>query len=786
MLDSLIHVILAAGHNNIPLVVTETGWPYDPYNIAEATMHDEDDGSLGTFSTSLQDKSLNSMMKHDYQQSLSIHLPKSLSSRLEQPHSPTLESGPLKANSPKTHLTPFRKMFDPFVKSNSQKISISTSKKNTLRKSLIYGFSNAGTDPTLARKILFWNNNRMPYFEFLVKNSNDVLVAKTKKVGNELVNAYNSMVTEFVSYDLAHSQKSGFPIPEKTYDSKESTGQSKVHVDQKIVADVHPALETAALMKNEPTTVSVVISSGNHGLPSDESHGPSPLLDRWRLGGGCDCGGWDMGCPLIVLGNPNIQEDKSVWDSDGSARHELKSIVCELFKEFLDTLSLAENRIISEKVPAATSGPQMSVTMRKASTGKKQINVKSSLKLQHLKDLAVWASHDAAIPSLGAFFGHHFAASSEALGSPVDPSLFACQRCESMLHPGFNCTIRIEKNKTNSRHKGKKTTNHPRNNIVYTCNFCSHRNMKRGTPQNTSQQKDKTNPKSTNNKSNNTLSSFKSKAPKYKDNVVANVIAAPLGSTPDEPSRSRMGNLETLKVKGKSTDMNHIAASLGSRADNPGRGNMGILQVCETLKVKDNFADINTKAASIRSTVDSPIGNFGIIEMSETLEARNDSIASGPNADDLEGGKMGVLEISETLKVINEPTASAPNEDDPDRGKMDTLEISETLKVIEDFTDINTTSDDLRGNIGVVEISETLEVKNDNAASGPVTPLTKPTLTLLDSKKKNRNRSAAKKTPAPNSTSEAPNVSTSNRRRRKSWTSLKEIAKNNEKSRRLF
>lgn len=66
--------------------------------------------------------------------------------------------------------------------------------------------------------------------------------------------------------------------------------------------------------------------------------------------------------------------------------------------------------------------------MGKVSTGKKQINVKSSLKLQHIKDLAVWASHDAAIPSLGAFFGHHFAASSEALGSPVDPSLFACQR----------------------------------------------------------------------------------------------------------------------------------------------------------------------------------------------------------------------------------------------------------------------------------------------------------------------------------------------------------------------
>lgn len=49
-------------------------------------------------------------------------------------------------------------------------------------------------------------------------------------------------------------------------------------------------------------TLNVVIPIGNHGLPTVESHGPSTLLDRWRFGGGCDCGGWDMGCPLLILG----------------------------------------------------------------------------------------------------------------------------------------------------------------------------------------------------------------------------------------------------------------------------------------------------------------------------------------------------------------------------------------------------------------------------------------------------------------------------------------------------
>ncbi|XP_065858281.1 uncharacterized protein [Euphorbia lathyris] len=52
--------------------------------------------------------------------------------------------------------------------------------------------------------------------------------------------------------------------------------------------------------------VKVVIPTGNHSLPTDESRGPSSLLDRWRLGGGCDCGGWDMCCPITIFGSPGI------------------------------------------------------------------------------------------------------------------------------------------------------------------------------------------------------------------------------------------------------------------------------------------------------------------------------------------------------------------------------------------------------------------------------------------------------------------------------------------------
>ncbi|KAJ8439429.1 hypothetical protein Cgig2_001769 [Carnegiea gigantea] len=68
-------------------------------------------------------------------------------------------------------------------------------------------------------------------------------------------------------------------------------------------------LRTKSVHDDERTVkVNVVTPLGNHGLPcSDESRGPSPLLDRWRVGGGCDCGGWDMACPLIVFSNSTTQ-----------------------------------------------------------------------------------------------------------------------------------------------------------------------------------------------------------------------------------------------------------------------------------------------------------------------------------------------------------------------------------------------------------------------------------------------------------------------------------------------
>ncbi|KAE8676355.1 Bromo-adjacent domain-containing protein [Hibiscus syriacus] len=132
---------------------------------------------------------------------------------------------------------------------------------------------------------------------------------------------------------------------------------------------------------------------------------------------------------------------------------------------------------------------QKTVSLREEATGKKQTkgggstNVKSALKHEHLQNLAVWACGEASIPSLASFFGHGLATDGEASAIPQDPSLFPCQRCETILQPGFNCTVRIEKNRANARHRRKKPHISTQNTVVYNCHFCLHRNLKRGTPE---------------------------------------------------------------------------------------------------------------------------------------------------------------------------------------------------------------------------------------------------------------------------------------------------------------
>ncbi|CAI0383118.1 unnamed protein product [Linum tenue] len=57
------------------------------------------------------------------------------------------------------------------------------------------------------------------------------------------------------------------------------------------------------------TSMDIILPAGLHGGPRTRYGGPSSLVDRWRSGGCCDCGGWDLGCPLTVLKGKSSNKD---------------------------------------------------------------------------------------------------------------------------------------------------------------------------------------------------------------------------------------------------------------------------------------------------------------------------------------------------------------------------------------------------------------------------------------------------------------------------------------------
>ncbi|WOL06074.1 hypothetical protein Cni_G14806 [Canna indica] len=103
------------------------------------------------------------------------------------------------------------------------------------------------------------------------------------------------------------------------FNKKESTKEMKdfgLKENQNVLR--FPTVDPGKEIKKKlnPAIVNVVTPSGNHGLPNTDVGGPSSLLDRWRCGGGCDCGGWDMACPLIIFDNHHSDNwiDHSTWE----------------------------------------------------------------------------------------------------------------------------------------------------------------------------------------------------------------------------------------------------------------------------------------------------------------------------------------------------------------------------------------------------------------------------------------------------------------------------------------
>ncbi|KAL3536461.1 hypothetical protein ACH5RR_004922 [Cinchona calisaya] len=122
------------------------------------------------------------------------------------------------------------------------------------------------------------------------------------------------LVTESVLYDvnIAKGDKGApevspnreiaaiiFKEPAAKCNGRESKG-GHTHKQKGIVGS-SPGITYDHGEKETFSSTTVILPGGFHSLPVDGV--PSSIVHRWKSGGLCDCGGWDVGCKLKVLAN---------------------------------------------------------------------------------------------------------------------------------------------------------------------------------------------------------------------------------------------------------------------------------------------------------------------------------------------------------------------------------------------------------------------------------------------------------------------------------------------------
>ncbi|KAL1200570.1 hypothetical protein V5N11_032969 [Cardamine amara subsp. amara] len=154
---------------------------------------------------------------------------------------------------------------------------------------------------------------------------------KKKKSGSWLIHGHKEKQCRFVYNVIGQMQLSNSmssDITEQKFENNSPVIRESVLFDE--TEQVKGRKEVAAVViKKKPVEenyrgleeTSVIIPGGVHSFP--EKGAPSPLISRWRTGGLCDCGGWDVGCKLYVLSNKTLLRDEfnqsfKLFDQEGS------------------------------------------------------------------------------------------------------------------------------------------------------------------------------------------------------------------------------------------------------------------------------------------------------------------------------------------------------------------------------------------------------------------------------------------------------------------------------------
>lgn len=114
--------------------------------------------------------------------------------------------------------------------------------------------------------------------------------------GNELITNFELAAIVVKSHLHNSHKKAEFGGWGLKFLKKSQVGQKNSCLETLIHSDspCHSSTECS-------TSTDVIVPAGFHGGPRTRNGGPSSLLDRWTSGGHCDCGGWDIGCPVTIL-----------------------------------------------------------------------------------------------------------------------------------------------------------------------------------------------------------------------------------------------------------------------------------------------------------------------------------------------------------------------------------------------------------------------------------------------------------------------------------------------------
>ncbi|KAF5821617.1 hypothetical protein HanXRQr2_Chr01g0016111 [Helianthus annuus] len=226
--------------------------------------------------------------------------------------------------STRSQSSPLRRIFEPLFHlkaTNSRQCMEEDSKVKAISK---LDPRNDTCEPTSTRQALFQSvvKNGRPLFTFAIENNNNVLAATVRDLSSSGKDNSSHWIYTFFTVDeikkknwLSNSRKDkGHGYAPNVTAQMTVTNRSIYNSDTREFSlfRVNPYDEHAAIVvkfsrnveneeDQERFSTTVILPGGNHGVASNGK--PSPLTDRWRSGGICDCGGWDLGCRLRTLTN---------------------------------------------------------------------------------------------------------------------------------------------------------------------------------------------------------------------------------------------------------------------------------------------------------------------------------------------------------------------------------------------------------------------------------------------------------------------------------------------------